>query len=237
MTCLNDVNRMADKTGDCFSAPPAPSDATPPDTSITGMADNAYINSPSISISFSGTDETSAQAALQYSYMLDSGAWSAWSSSSSASLSGLSDGAHAFSVKARDEAGNEDSTPAQVSFTVDTSGPVITLSSDSAVTIVSGKVSQSVTITGNVASVSGVASLTYAVSDEYGKSTGSGAVTPSSNGDFSFTVNVLSKVKKNDSDGRNYTVTLTSVDMAGNSSTSTVNVVIHRPSDKGKRKK
>lgn len=128
-------------------------------------------------ISYSGTDDKSAQASLQYSYMIDSGAWSAWSASTSASLTGLFNGAHTFYVKARDEAGNEDPTPAQVSFTVDTGTPVITLNGDSTVTITGNKGAQTVTISGNVTdAASGVASLSYAVSDEYGKVKNTGTV-------------------------------------------------------------
>ena len=45
---------------------------------------------------------------------------------SPAAYSGLSDGAHNFSARARDAAGNTDASPAASSFTVDTSDPDVT---------------------------------------------------------------------------------------------------------------
>jgi hypothetical protein len=42
--------------------------------------------------------------------------------------SGLSDGPHTLYVKAKDEAGNEDASPAERSFTVDTASPTGTVS-------------------------------------------------------------------------------------------------------------
>jgi hypothetical protein len=57
---------------------------------------------------------------------LDGGEWSAFSSEKSVTLggaSGLSDGAHTFYLRAKDGAGNEDASPVERSFTVDTTAP------------------------------------------------------------------------------------------------------------------
>jgi probable HAF family extracellular repeat protein len=97
-------------------------DTTPPETTITS-GPSGPTNDTTPTFSFSGSDNLSQAANLLYSYKVDSGQWSAYSSETSVTLggaSGLSAGLHTFYVKAKDEAGNEDASPAQQSFTVDT---------------------------------------------------------------------------------------------------------------------
>jgi len=100
-------------------------DTTPPETTITsGPSGPTNDNSPTFS--FSGSDNVSPTANLLYSYKVDSGQWSAYSSATSVTLggtTGLSEGPHTFYVKAKDEVGNEDGSPAQRSFTVDSVAP------------------------------------------------------------------------------------------------------------------
>ena len=102
-------------------------DVTPPETSIvSGVLPNPSDNTPTFS--FSGSDDVSAKAKLQYSYQVDGAIllsdgwhhWSDYSGQTSVTLSSLSDGGHVFSVRAKDEAGNVDETPASYSWTVDT---------------------------------------------------------------------------------------------------------------------
>ena len=69
-------------------------------------------NDSSPSFAFTGTDDVTATGQLQYSTRLDQGEWSAYSSDTSVTLA-VADGPHTISVRARDEAGNEDPTPAQ----------------------------------------------------------------------------------------------------------------------------
>ncbi len=60
---------------------------------------------------------------------MDRGSWSTPSSDTGATLGGqdgLSEGNHTFYVKAIDEAGNEDQSPGEQSFTVDTTAPIVT---------------------------------------------------------------------------------------------------------------
>ncbi len=81
---------------------------------------------------FGGSD-AGAGTNLLYSYkVVASGvapgdvAWSDYSTSTRATLGGtegLGDGLHTFYVKAKDQVGNEDGTPASRSFTVDTTAP------------------------------------------------------------------------------------------------------------------
>jgi RHS repeat-associated protein len=116
-------------------------DNTPPDTQITS-GPSGEISQTSATFAFTGSDNLTAVANLQFAWRLDGGAFSAFSSSTTATLSGVTDGAHTFEVKTRDLAGNEDPTPASRSFTVRL-GPSIT-----AVDPTSGSIGTLVTITG-----------------------------------------------------------------------------------------
>ncbi len=104
--------------------PPPPADTTPPDTSITS-APAASTTSTTASFSFSGSDETSAPGALSFECSLDGTAYSPCSSIKT--YSGLQVGSHSFGVRATDEAGNIDASPAQHSWQVtapsDTTAP------------------------------------------------------------------------------------------------------------------
>jgi hypothetical protein len=105
-------------------------DTTPPDTTIT-LGPSGPTNDNSPTFSFSASDDVSPAANLLYSYKVDGEQWSAYSSATSVTLggaTGLSEGAHIFYVKAKDEADNEDGSPAQQSFTVDSVAPTGTVS-------------------------------------------------------------------------------------------------------------
>lgn len=112
---------MDQPEGNCETVNPS-IDTTPPDTSITSGPD--YLTSDNtLTFSFSGWDDLSPESNLLYSYTFDSGEWSTYSSETNVMLgdtSALSDGPYTFYVKAKDEAGNEDASPTQQSFTVDT---------------------------------------------------------------------------------------------------------------------
>jgi len=102
-----------------------PEDVTPPETTIDSTP-FGLTNDSSPTFSFGGSDNASQASNLLYSYKLDSGEWSAFSPETSVTLggtSGLDQGAHTFYVKAKDEAGNEDLSPAERNFSVDTALP------------------------------------------------------------------------------------------------------------------
>ena len=92
-------------------------DNTPPDTQITGGPDGS-ISEPSATFTFAGTDNLSPAAGLVFAWRLDADAFTPFAAVISATLSGLTAGSHAFEVKARDLAGNEDRSPARRTFTV-----------------------------------------------------------------------------------------------------------------------
>ena len=97
-------------------------DAIAPDTDITGTQTGSMI------ISFTGTDNHSATAALTFQCRLDSGAWVACTSPKTYTDAELAAGPHTFEVRAIDEAGNVDATPDAHSWTTaDTVEPNTTI--------------------------------------------------------------------------------------------------------------
>ncbi|MCK4512364.1 hypothetical protein KAW64_11525, partial [bacterium] len=60
---------------------------------------------------------------IQFSYAFDGSAWSEWTPIGFWMASDLPDGGYTFEVRARDEAGNVDSTPAIVTFEIDATPP------------------------------------------------------------------------------------------------------------------
>jgi hypothetical protein len=108
-------------------------DTTAPSTSITS-GPNGPTNNTAPTFTFSGSDNVTTTANLKYQYRLDSGGWSAPSTSTTATPTALSEGGHLFEVRALDEAGNVDASPAQRSFTVDTTKPMVKTTTPSGAT-------------------------------------------------------------------------------------------------------
>jgi hypothetical protein len=89
-----------------------PGDTTPPDTTISsGPSDPS--SSDSASFSFASTESGST-----YECKLDAGSYAGCTAPKS--YSGLSSGAHTFSVRATDAAGNTDASPASWTWTIST---------------------------------------------------------------------------------------------------------------------
>jgi hypothetical protein len=102
-----------------------PVEKDPPETVIdSGPSGPTGDNTPTFT--FGGSDNITPSSNLLYSFKVDDGTWSPFQSATSATTNALSDGTHTFFVKARDEAGNEDASPAQRSFAVDTAKPRVT---------------------------------------------------------------------------------------------------------------
>jgi hypothetical protein len=98
----------------------------PPQTVLTGGLSD-YIRDTTPTITWSGTDNSTPDANLTYSWVVDpspTSQWSPYTSATSVTLPALSQGMHSFSVVARDQAGNIDPTPAGRSFRVDSVAPV-----------------------------------------------------------------------------------------------------------------
>ena len=95
-------------------------DTTAPDTSITGQPANPSDNA-SATFTFYGADNTGGSGVSGYECKLDSDNWSACASPKT--YSGLSDGSHTFLVRAKDNAGNMDGSPASYTWVIDTAAP------------------------------------------------------------------------------------------------------------------
>jgi hypothetical protein len=94
-------------------------DNAPPDTTITS-GPTGTSTSASATFTWSGTDDLTPPASLAYAFRLvglDAG-FSAFTSATSTTYSGLANGAYTFEVKARDQSGKEDASPASRAFTV-----------------------------------------------------------------------------------------------------------------------
>jgi hypothetical protein len=96
-------------------------DTTPPEATIDSGPPGT-ISSGHASFDFSSNETGST-----FECKLDSGTYE--SCTSPKSLTGLSDGSHTFYVKATDEASNTDPTPADFTWTVDTTAPETTIDS------------------------------------------------------------------------------------------------------------
>jgi len=108
----------ADSSGMCKG------DAVPPDTTIDSMpTDPTNDNTPTFG--FSGTDADSGVASFECD--LDGGGFTACSSTKT--LAALGDGSHTFQVRAIDNAGNTDPTPASYTWVTDATPPDTTIDS------------------------------------------------------------------------------------------------------------
>ena len=95
-------------------------DLTNPDTAIDDNPPNPD-NDATPTFEFSGTDNHSAPADLDFECNVDGLGWNPCNSPET--LAALSDDSHTFQVRATDEAGNTDATPASYTWTVDTLAP------------------------------------------------------------------------------------------------------------------
>jgi subtilisin len=115
--------RATDASGNTDATPATRTfsvDATAPDTELTsGPSGPTRESTPSFGFS-------SADGSARFECRVNSGGWSPCSSPHG--VAALPDGAHTFSVRAIDAAGNADATPAARAFTVDTMAPSATLS-------------------------------------------------------------------------------------------------------------
>lgn len=115
--------RACDTAGNCAAAAhlgPFYVDVTEPSTSITaGPADGSATNSTGATFTFGGSDSHSGLASFECS--IDGGAFGACVSPKS--YAGLAAASHAFQVRAVDNVGNVDSSPASRTWLVDQTAP------------------------------------------------------------------------------------------------------------------
>jgi hypothetical protein len=161
-------------------------------------------------------------------FSTDGGAtWEAYTSS----LSIVSDGVRTIHYRSVDNAGNIEEARS-LTVRIDQTAPAISLSADpSVIWPPNGKIIP-ITISGSGAdAVSGLAAVSYVVTDEYGAPLG--VPLRSLNGDSATWADQLSvEARRNgyDLDGRVYQVVATLSDVAGNTATATV--IIRVPHDR-----
>jgi parallel beta-helix repeat protein len=121
--------RAVDEAGNVDGTPESHTwtvlDVTAPETTITGQPEASTADT-SANFTFTGSDDASAGTALAFQCSLDGAAFA--TCTSPGSYSGLAVGSHTFRVRAVDEAGNDDLSPASYSWTVlDTTAPETTI--------------------------------------------------------------------------------------------------------------
>ena len=151
------------------------------------------------------------------------------------SYSGLGEGGHIFAVRAVDRAGHVDPTPAAFSWTVDLSAPSIVLNASlTSLWPPNGKLVPD-TITGTITdALTGVdpATVTFAVTDEYGQVQPAGTVSLGADGRFSFVIALEASRLGADRDGRRYAVAVSAADAVGHTRSASIIVVV--PHDHGR---
>jgi glucose/arabinose dehydrogenase len=98
---------------------PVTADTVAPDTTITG-GPTGTITTGNATFTWTGSDNVTPEANLVYAYRLDplEPAFSAFGPATTKNYTNLANGSYTFHVKARDQAGNEDASPATRAFTV-----------------------------------------------------------------------------------------------------------------------
>ena len=96
-----------------------PGDTTAPNTVITS-GPSGTMDTNTFTLSWTGSDDATPNGSLRYAFRLDplEAAFSAYSSARSKTYIALGNGSYTFHVKARDDAGNEDLSPASQTFAV-----------------------------------------------------------------------------------------------------------------------
>jgi uncharacterized lipoprotein YddW (UPF0748 family) len=174
-----------------------------------------------VTVNLSASDDCSGISATEYSF--DGENWTPYNGSFVISR----EGATTVSYRSTDRAGNVESVKT-VSVQIDKSAPTIDLTaSPNKIFPPNGK-SVTVTLSGSGAdAVSGLASVSYVVTDEYGAVLNIPTRTLSGNSaSWTDSLTVEASRRGDDTDGRLYRVTATITDTAGNVSTATTEIVI-----------
>ncbi len=102
-------------------------DTTPPETDLTMFPPAISNVATEVRFEWSGRDNVSDAADLRYFYKLDVDTSPGYVKETAITYPEVSEGQHKFSVRAIDQAGNEEQTPAEWTFVIDTTPPQTTL--------------------------------------------------------------------------------------------------------------
>ena len=213
---------------------PASVDLAPPTGSVTlspAANSNGWNNSLPVTANLSATD-SGGSGVNELRYWVDSGQTMV-APGSSASLAFSREGRSTVRLRALDNAGNISPLVSQA-VNIDLTPPKVNVSASPATLwpplgqIVS--VSVSGAITDNLSGVD-PSGATFTVVDEYGSVQPTGPVSLGAGGSYSFTVSLQASRKGTDLDGRQYTITVSAKDLAGNVGSASTLVTV--PHDQG----
>jgi glycosidase len=216
------------RTGVVLVPSPVNLDLVPPTASITTTpAANAHgwINSLPVTVNLGATDSGSGVEQLRY--WINNGNVIAVADSS-ASTHLTAEGSYSIGLRAIDNAGNI-STLTTAAIGIDVTPPAVNVAASPASLWPANGRMVPVRVSGMITdSLSGVDPTTaaFAVVDEYGSVQPQGPVTLGSGGSFSFQVLLQASRNENDQDGRQYTVTISARDYAGNLGSSAKTVTV-----------
>jgi hypothetical protein len=179
-------------------------ETTPPDTTIT--ANPAVLsNSNSAGFSFTGSDNMTPVASLTFQCKLDAGSFGTCTSPEN--LSGLSDASHTFRVRAIDQAGNVDPTPASYTWTVDTAPPDTSITAKP--TNPTASTAASFSFSGSDSAGSGIASFECKLdAGSFAACTSPQAYSSLSDGSHTFSVRAIDQAGNLDPTSASYTWTV-----------------------------
>jgi hypothetical protein len=192
-------------------------DITAPDTTITANP-ASLTTSTNASFTFSGSDGNGTGVA-SFECQLDGAGYAACTTPQT--LTSLSEGSHTFSVRAIDEAGNVDPTPASYTWVIDTTAPDTTI--DSNPTNPSASTNASFSFSGSDGNGTGVASFECQLDGAgYAACTTPQTLTGLSEGSHTFSVRAIDAAGNVDPTPASYTwvVDLSSPTVVVNSSAS-----------------
>jgi glycosidase len=221
---------LAADTGVVLLPSPVNVDLIPPVGSITtnpSANGKGWINSSPVTVNLSATD--SGSGVQQLRYWINNGQVTAVAASSaSTQISG--EGTNSVDLRALDNAGNISSLVGQP-VNIDLTPPAVHVSANpSSIWPPTGNmvpVTVSGTITDNLSGVD-PGTAAFVVVDEYGTIHPSGPITLGPGGSYSFTVSLQASRNGTDQDGRQYMITVSAKDLAGNlGSAATTVTVLH----------
>ncbi len=219
-TCIAAVEAGSVTTADAGPETTAPVTAAAPSPAApTGQ--NGWYTGP-VTVGLGASDDCSGVASTEFS--VDGGAtWQSYT----APVAFASDGTHTLLYRSADRAGNVETAQSLV-VKIDGTAPAVSLSaSPSGIWPPNGK-----TVTAELSgegsdATSGLASVTYVVTDEYGTPLSIPARTlAGATATWAELLDVVASRLGGDEDGRLYRVVATATDAAGNTSTATADIVV-----------
>jgi glycosidase len=224
---------LAARTGVVLLHAPVAVDLVPPVASITTVPPanaHGWINTSPVTVNMSATD--SGSGVQQLRYWINNGAVVVVpGSSASTQING--EGKNTVGLRALDNAGNISSL-VTLAVNIDLTPPAIAVSANPSSLWPPNHKMVPVTISGTITdNLSGVdpSTAAFAVSDEYGTVQPSGPVNLGADGSYSFIILLEASRDGTDKDGRQYTITVSAKDLAGNLASAATLVIV--PHDQG----